>query len=182
MSLNILLNMQLNKKKQKSKTKFVATSPSHLLSTTLLFLAIKLGFVFFWGGDYSLSTNNQAWSQIMKHRYAYKRIPTLENITSTLCAMCSNLAHRQRIKQTVLFYVQSLWCRSVKHSTHDLFNTSPIHINLVGMTGRCGRDELAVTVLQGWMLWVLGVGVYMWRGRCTAAISFTSEWIPSADW
>lgn len=41
---------------------------------------------------------------------------------------------------------------------------SPIHINLAGVTGGCGRDGLAMAVLQGRVLWVQRVYVCVCRG------------------
>lgn len=79
-------------------------------------------------------------------------------------------------KQTTAFVVIYKPCvRADTGSSYNLFNTSPMHINLAGITGRCGRVGPAMAVLQGQVLWVCCV----WRGRRTATISSTSEWIPS---
>lgn len=40
------------------------------------------------------------------------------------------------------------------HFSYDLFNMSPIHINLAGVRGGYRRDGLAVAVLQGGVLCV----------------------------
>lgn len=68
---------------------------------------------------------------------------------------------RDKINHCLSFYVQTMWYRLEKCSSFDLFNSSLIHINLVGLTGRCGRDRLAMAVLQGRVLWVWCVFVRM---------------------
>lgn len=99
---------------------------------------------------YSWSTNNQDCylNYICKHTVAQ-----LQKITSTTC---SNASHWWKNKpiDCLCFNVHTIWYRVEKRSSCDIFNRPPIHINLVGITGRCGRSWLAMTVLQGWVLWV----------------------------
>lgn len=66
---------------------------------------------------------------------------------------------KNKTNDCLCFIVHTIRYRVGKRSSCDISNTPPIHINLVGITGRCGRGGLAMTVLQGGVLWVCSVFV-----------------------
>lgn len=75
-----------------------------------------------------------------------------QDITSTTCVGLEPIVEKYNTEHCLCFYVQlhnTEHRNAQEHTTYDLFNTSSIQINLVGVTGRCGRDGLAMAVLQG---------------------------------
>lgn len=99
------------------------------------------------------STKNQAWCL----NYAYKH--TGECSCRTPQAPLTSHWRRNKTNDCLCFNVHTIQYRVEKRSSCDISNIPPIHINLVGITGRCGRGGLAMTVLQGWVLWVCSMFV-----------------------